>query len=617
MQALIKIVKQEPTLPFVVFMAAAYALYWTTFGHSWNYDDFPVIVQNSDIRSLQAFWQDQYPGRPIRELSYLIDFHFFGLAPAGYHLQHIFWHGLNASLLFGLIRRFGGGRPVAWLAALLFLVHPLLVEVVANLGHRKDSLALAFALMALLAYMKAFDRVNGRLLWLGLALAFYYLAYQSKQHMIGLPLVFFAYEFTCLDPQNRFLARCKWLNFSGMAISLCAFLWWALFFMGSPRFNGWQKGLNVKLVTTSITTLSDYYLTVLKAISFQFVRIIFPSELYPEYVFSVPTSWGDPWVVGALLLLLLLIGMLFFTFRRDSLVFCSLVFVVVTWMPISNLFGYLAYPAADRYLYAPLAGVLTVLSVMAFKLVRGKVSLFVGAGLIVVGIFSQLTLWQIPVWATPDTLAAQILKFNPRSTVALARTAEVYSSAGDNDKALEIYLTCLELEPFNEHFIHNVGAIYLEKNQIDTAIFFFEKAIEANGSLPTAYLNYGLAMDRKGDTDKAIELIKKGIDLNKTLVSGYQTLGAIYFRIGQVEKARDIYAEGIRYNPLYPIFYHDIGLTYFYSDDFENAEKYFLQALELYPNNPAALKKLSELYAKAKRNEDVEKVNLKLKELEN
>ena len=85
-------------VPYGLLFVLAFLAYANTFGNGWTYDDFPVIVENPDVRSWAEFLRNSYPGRPLRELTYLFDHALFGLNPAGWHLQQIFWHALNACL---------------------------------------------------------------------------------------------------------------------------------------------------------------------------------------------------------------------------------------------------------------------------------------------------------------------------------------------------------------------------------------------------------------------------------------------------------------------------------------------------------------------------------------
>ncbi|MCP4599725.1 MAG: hypothetical protein GY847_04165 [Proteobacteria bacterium] len=140
---------------FLLMLGLAYAVYVPSFGAVWLMDDLTVIVNNPDVRSLAAFWENYRPGRPLRELTYLIDYQFFGLEPFGYHFQQVLWHGLNAFLVYLLAMRFRLPWVVSVFASLIFLTHPVQVEVLANISHRKDSLSLAFCLLSFHAYLTA------------------------------------------------------------------------------------------------------------------------------------------------------------------------------------------------------------------------------------------------------------------------------------------------------------------------------------------------------------------------------------------------------------------------------------------------------------------------------
>jgi len=132
-------------------------------------DDFPVILENPAIQSLSLFINKSNFMRPLRELSLLVDYQLFGFNAPGYHIQQIFWHALNAVLLFHLIIQIGLRQRTAWIASLLFIAHPVHVEVVANISHRKDSLALAFGMLSLLAYNQSFR--NKKWFWLTITIS--------------------------------------------------------------------------------------------------------------------------------------------------------------------------------------------------------------------------------------------------------------------------------------------------------------------------------------------------------------------------------------------------------------------------------------------------------------
>ena len=108
------------------------------------WDDAPYIVNNYRIQQFRAenvvdlfrlrpqlgqMPNGQYT--PLVELSYMLEHRLFGLSPWIYHLDNALLHALNVLLIFFFARRLAGKESWAWLAAMLFAVHPLHVESVA------------------------------------------------------------------------------------------------------------------------------------------------------------------------------------------------------------------------------------------------------------------------------------------------------------------------------------------------------------------------------------------------------------------------------------------------------------------------------------------------------
>ena len=234
---MLKLREQRLLPPLLILLAVAFAVFANTFGAEWSYDDYPVIVENPDILSLSNFFADSYAGRPLREVTFLLDHALFGMQPMGWHIQHIFWHGLCAWLVWLLAMRLDFGRTVAWLAALLFLVHPLQVEAVANISHRKESLALAFSLMALLAYLRGCgEEGRQRLSWLAAAFGLAGIAYLGKQTAVVLVPMFLVCEWAALPRERWVLLRWWKLLLAGVVLAGVAFAGWMLVGGGEVRY---------------------------------------------------------------------------------------------------------------------------------------------------------------------------------------------------------------------------------------------------------------------------------------------------------------------------------------------------------------------------------------------
>src|SRR5262249_27041809 len=76
---------------------------------------------------------------------------FWGDAVAGYHLANLVLHALSAYLLLLILKRLS--VPGAWLAAVIFALHPICVESVAWISKQKNTLSTVFYLSSAMIYL--------------------------------------------------------------------------------------------------------------------------------------------------------------------------------------------------------------------------------------------------------------------------------------------------------------------------------------------------------------------------------------------------------------------------------------------------------------------------------
>ena len=449
-------------------------LFANTFGNEWTYDDFPVIVENPDVTSIANFLTDQYPGRPLREMTYLVDYQLFGLRPAGWHLQSCLWHGAAGFLTFLLMVRLGLGRLAGGVAALLFLVHPVTVEAVANISHRKESLTLVFALLSLLAWREFCAAAPRRWWWAAGALLCAGVAYLGKQTAVGIPLLWLAMEWVFL-PRERWALLKFWkiLGCAGILVAVAGVAWFV-------KAGGWpmllakmQGLLEFKANYFEAVDFSVYLRMLLKSWTFLLTKLIWPVGLSLEYTFPVPTSWLDPWVLAGLILVTALGLVLVWSARRRSPVFFWLVMAIVFFLPVANLVP-LAYLAADRYLYAPWAA-LAMLVGWLFSRIPGEPRRNLLALAPVCVLLAILTWQQNRVWFSEQTLWEQAVKVSPESSFVQNNLGNIQYLQGNVAKAFEHYLRAAELNPLNATAQFNLGMIWENRGNLALALDYYRK----------------------------------------------------------------------------------------------------------------------------------------------
>ncbi len=151
----------------VVLLAATLAAFSPILGHGFVFDDFALIVHNVGIRGLDVarlrwMFLSTYltTYMPLGWAAFATVFALGGLDPAAFHAANLAAHWLVCLALFAAARRLfrlaGNPKPEApaFVAALLFCVHPFQVNTVAWAIELPDMLSTLFYLLAVAVYLE-------------------------------------------------------------------------------------------------------------------------------------------------------------------------------------------------------------------------------------------------------------------------------------------------------------------------------------------------------------------------------------------------------------------------------------------------------------------------------
>ncbi|MCA1632443.1 MAG: hypothetical protein LC802_01685 [Acidobacteria bacterium] len=193
-------IRRRETYVLLLYVALGVAAYSNVVNAFFLSDDFELVGRVLE-GGLPFTWGREHGGffRPVLISSFYFDTSLWGTRPAGFHLTSLALHALNAFLVFLLTRSLlRAWRPtaaeeprrrrheyVAFLAGLIFLLHPSHTEAVTWVSGRADLLASLFFLLSLLSYV-AHAR-GGQRVALALALASFALALLSKESAVCLP----------------------------------------------------------------------------------------------------------------------------------------------------------------------------------------------------------------------------------------------------------------------------------------------------------------------------------------------------------------------------------------------------------------------------------------------
>ncbi|MEN6624860.1 MAG: glycosyltransferase family 39 protein [Candidatus Sumerlaeia bacterium] len=177
----------------VLLVVAAIVIYLPAMGGSFLWDDEISIIKNDLLRQADGLWlfwttigtvplEEHY--WPITYSALWLEWRLWGEAAVGFHAVNVILHAIVGIQIWRLMRRLG--LPGAWLAAALFVAHPVNVEAVAWVISIKGLLAALFFLLCIEFYMNHEER-GGRT-WMILAATAAAAAMLSKSSPVMLPV---------------------------------------------------------------------------------------------------------------------------------------------------------------------------------------------------------------------------------------------------------------------------------------------------------------------------------------------------------------------------------------------------------------------------------------------
>jgi len=183
---------QQTALIAAIIVAVA-MVYLPVLRGDFVWDDFLLITGNPLLQNFSGLVEIWSGGRtadyfPLTNTIFWIEHHLFSANATGYHAVNILLQIANALLVWRLLTRLN--IPGAWLAGLIFGIHPVHVASVAWISELKNLLAMFFALLSVLCFLELDgQRLRNSVTAYAASLVFFALALLSKTQVVFLPFV--------------------------------------------------------------------------------------------------------------------------------------------------------------------------------------------------------------------------------------------------------------------------------------------------------------------------------------------------------------------------------------------------------------------------------------------
>jgi len=560
-----------------ILVAVVVLLYGRTLGYDFvNYDDDDLVVNNGDFLSdpanlPTAFTSHLFTGRskegvyyrPVVQISYFVDYFFWGLRPAGYHLSNVFYHTLATLLLFALgreiLRQAGSGvdaatgradggaggadapdDTAAFIAAIIFAVHPVQTESVAWVAGRNDVLLGLFTIASFTCYAFSFRTPRHRSFNLPASVLLFAGALLTKETaMFFIPLYAF-FDLTIRGERPRALFSSKGL------LRLSIFPAVGLVYLGM-RYQIFGALIGAEQLYGKIPLDSR----VLQAPGLAMVNLLF--LVWPSGLSVVHPLERLPWggwllVMAGIAALAGLLILWIYSFRRGPVLSWSLLWLILGLVPLLNIFP-IAVPVMEHRLYAVvpafcIAAGYAVMAVRRFPGFRRAAPPAGGIGVAGVAVgtaclaLALVTWTRIPVWKNSESLWLDAIEKEPGSPRSYRNLASYYYELGDFDRAIPMLIHYVRLRPDDLTGYSILRETYLRAGRYTEAAGVCRLMIDRTPDVPGRYIEAGLLFERLGIADSVVAVYGEGIRRIPGSAALHERLGIWYGRMGDTAKSR-------------------------------------------------------------------------------
>jgi protein O-mannosyl-transferase len=529
---------------------------------------------------------------PVTLLSYAFDYNIWGgLEPHGFHTTNLMLHILNVLLLFIFVKKFTGKNNAAFIASLIFAVHPMNVETVAWLSERSNLLYTLFFLASMISYLKL-SRSGNKIKYHIPTYLFFLLSLLSKSSAVILPLVFILIDYFY---QNKFSLKIVYNKIPYLLISLV---------FGLIAIYASVSTENIKNISATYTIFDRIFLAFYPLV-YYVVKFFAPIKLSVIHPYPLKSGGFLPFLYYLSLLPILVFIFVTVRFKplKQILVFAFSFFflnisVLLMIVPIGGNFL-----MAEHFVYVPFIGFAIAAGIIFSKIhdksLKSKIPSFglLSIYFLLIPLFCLATYNRNPVWKNSSALFTDLSENCPDNSFAHYGMGTIYIDEKNFAAAISELSISIQFDSTYADAYYNRAIAEINLSLKDSALADLDKTILLNPSYNMAYVNRGNLRAKEGDTTGAINDFDKAIEINKDNAFAYYDRGNLKMNIKKYEEAIDDFDRALSLNPNYTEAYNNRGITKYYMKNFKGSIEDYNTAILLDEKNANTYKNrgLSEL----------------------
>jgi tetratricopeptide (TPR) repeat protein len=545
----------------------AFLLFANTLGHGYALDDVAVITRNKFVQKGIAGWPDIFSSfywqgfwdlntglyRPLSLAMFALEWQVAPNSTFLFHLNNVLLYSISAIFLFKLLVKLlpNVNQWVLFFTTLLFIVHPLHTEVVANIKSRDELLCFLFFIIT--TWVVSNEKIQG-IKYLLISSLVYLLALFSKEAAITFIPVFalVLYFFKGFDRKQSAIRVAP--------LAVIAVIWLGIRYyvtqvIGPPM-------VKLTYIDNSIIGCGDFFSRTATAIAIAgkyLMKCFVPLDLAYDYSYNqIPCeTFASPSVIISLGIFSGLIYLAWKYRVTKPVISFGILFFFITFSLSSNIVINIGTTMADRLLFLPSFGILLASVYSASEMMKQKLAAYIYIG--VAFLFAFKTFNRNKDWKSDVTLYLADIKTSPESN----RVNYNYATA----------------------LLGNLPTDESEKQtQVNEIIKYLNKAISIDSNDRNSFANLAVAYYKIKDYANSAKASQKAISFNKKDYSLYGNYADALFMNKQYDSALYYYKICIDNSIVNDYTYNFIGVSYFSKQDFKSAILNFEKGVSLYPN---------------------------------
>lgn len=630
--------KKKISLLLILIIIITSFVYLNILNNDFVWDDSYFILRWKDIRSFENvpdFFQGSVPHghegvyRPVRGIFYTISYHLYGTNPIGYHVQSIIIHLICTILIYFITLRITNKKPIAFMASLIFGVHPIHTEAITFITTSFDIIGVIFFLLSFYIYIgisksttsskESSDESSLTIKYI-LSILFAFLAFFTYELTLTLPILIILYDF-CFKKIKKDNLLEKSVIYLPYYLGVFVYIFIRMFVLGIVSRGTYLGG-----------SIYFTFLTMTKAFVKYIQVTIFPVNITLNHEISkgiyslfygdkkieliLAQSIFDIDIIFSISLILILLVLFFVYLRKYPIVSFSIGWFFIALLPVSNI---IPQPVimTEKYAYISSFAFPLLFSYLIYHVYKHPPSIhmpkfiksippktYIRLCLVLIFIltlisFSMLTISRNTDWKDSKTLWTREIHSSPDSSFMHFNLASAYLNLDEYDMAIPEFEKAIILNPSSYDSLVDLGLTYSKIGKLDLAEEYYMKAVEIEPKSDEAYSNLATIYERQDNLDLAVEYAKKAISLDPEFYVNYHNIGNFYYAKEEYDLAIESYTKAADLEPYDSNILINLGVAYEAKEEYDLAIESYGKAINLKPDNAMVYYNLGNAYYKS------------------